>query len=103
MSDGSIIDMQHVVALEDKGTTAQGESGDAVSPAVLEEVVSEPASPLSQLSQQASEILGVARQLSEDMAEGPHEVTDEAAHAHHAAMEGVKQVCTPASSHICHV
>lgn len=91
MSDGSIIDMQDVVAMDDEVTTAKGKSGDAVSPAVLEELVSEPASPLSQLSQQASEILGVARQLSEDMSEGPHEVTAEAAHAHTAAMEEVEQ------------
>lgn len=103
MSDGSIINMPDVAAWDDEVTTAQSASDDAVSPAVLEEVVSEPASPLSQLSQQASEILGVVRQLSEDVAEGPQEVTDEAAHAHDAALEDVEQVCTPASSHTCHV
>jgi len=94
MSDGSFINMEDALAIGDEVDAAQGASDEIAVRVVSAERVSEPASPLSELSQQADQILDVARQLSEDIAEGQGEVFEEAAVADSAAAEKAAQVCT---------
>lgn len=94
MSDGSFIDVKGALAIGDEVDAAQGASSEIAMQIAPAERVSEPASPLSEWSQQTDQILNVARQLSEDIAEGQGEVFEKAAVADSAAVEKTVQVCT---------
>lgn len=87
MSDGSFINMKDALAVGEEVDAAQGASIEDAMQVVPAERVSEPASPPSEWSQQTDQILDVARQLSEDIAEGKGEVFQKAAVADSAAVE----------------
>ena len=94
MSDGSFINVKNPLAIGEGVDAAQGASDEIAMQIVPTERVSEPASPLSEWSQQTDQILDVARQLSENIAEGQGEVFEKAAVADSAAVEKTAQVCT---------
>lgn len=96
MSDGSFINVKDALAIGDELDAAQGAADELAMQTVPAELASEPASPVSGWSQQTDKFLDVARQLSEDVAEGQGEVFEKAAVADSAAVEKTTQVCTPA-------
>ncbi len=93
ISDGSFIHVKDALAIGDEVDAAQGVSDEIAMHIVPAERVSEPASLLSEWSQQTGQTLDVARQLSEDIGEGQGEVFEKAAVADSAAVEKTAQVC----------
>ena len=93
MSDGSFIHVKDALAIGDEVDAAQGASDEIAMQSVPAERVSEPASPLSEWSQQTNQTLDVAQQLS-DIAEDQGEVFEKAAVGDSATVEKTAQVCT---------
>ncbi|DBA67751.1 TPA: hypothetical protein ACH3X2_001335 [Trebouxia sp. C0005] len=91
MSDGSFINVKDALAIGDELDAAQGAADELAMQTVPAELASEPASPVSGWSQQTDKFLDVARQLSEDVAEGQGEVFEKAAVADSAAVEKTTQ------------